>query len=265
MPFLQTDTSVQCAVKRLAGCIVFCPVNVVKRLIVGIQTDGVEQLVRLQAEKILCTDIQRVAGNEGAYGNAEKTVPVRTPLMVLPTLPRVLGQGEDVTLPVNVFAMEKGVADVTVSVKAEGPAKISGTDRTSIRFDGTGDTIVRFGLKTSEMEEGTAKVTVTATGGGYTASETVSVQVRNPNPPVTTLQAEEIAPGESREFAWQPSDGCSVNVGLAGFPSIDFNGSFSYLSEYQHSCTEQISAKGIALLSMKKLLSSENAAHPSAA
>ena len=204
--------------------------------------------------------VMLVAGNEGAYGNAEKTVPVRTPLMVLPTLPRVLGQGENVTLPVNVFAMEKGVADVTVSVKAEGPTKVSGTDRTSIRFDGTGDTIVRFGLKTSEMEEGTAKVTVTATGGGYTASETVSVQVRNPNPSVTTLQAEEIAPGESREFAWQLSDGCSVNVGLAGFPSIDFNGSFSYLSEYQHSCTEQISAKGIALLSMKKLLSSENAA-----
>ncbi|MFO7979122.1 MAG: MG2 domain-containing protein, partial [Bacteroidales bacterium] len=44
-----------------------------------------------------------VAGNQGAYGNAEKSVPVKKPLMVLATLPRVLTPAETVKLPVTVF------------------------------------------------------------------------------------------------------------------------------------------------------------------
>lgn len=47
-----------------------------------------------------------VAGQDGAYGNAEKTVPVRTPLMILSTLPRVLSTNEEIEVPVNVFALE---------------------------------------------------------------------------------------------------------------------------------------------------------------
>jgi uncharacterized protein YfaS (alpha-2-macroglobulin family) len=35
-----------------------------------------------------------VAGYEGAYGKTEKATPVRKPLMVLATLPRVLGPEE---------------------------------------------------------------------------------------------------------------------------------------------------------------------------
>ncbi|MFN8206857.1 MAG: alpha-2-macroglobulin family protein [Bacteroidales bacterium] len=52
-----------------------------------------------------------IAGNEKAYGFTEKTTPVRKPLMVVATLPRVLGPGENVGLPVTVFAMEKSVKE----------------------------------------------------------------------------------------------------------------------------------------------------------
>lgn len=60
-----------------------------------------------------------VAGdhNIAAYGNAEKTVPVRKPLMVLASLPRILSPGEKVTIPVTVFAMEKKVKNVSVNIK----------------------------------------------------------------------------------------------------------------------------------------------------
>ena len=54
-----------------------------------------------------------VAGQDGAYGNAEKTAFVRTPLMLLSTLPRVLSIQEDITVPVNVFAMEKQAVSYT--------------------------------------------------------------------------------------------------------------------------------------------------------
>ncbi|MBN1821497.1 MAG: hypothetical protein JW833_12305, partial [Prolixibacteraceae bacterium] len=58
-----------------------------------------------------------VAGNNGAYGNNEKEVKVRKALMLLATLPRVLGPGETFTLPVDVFAMKENVDEVKVSIE----------------------------------------------------------------------------------------------------------------------------------------------------
>src|SRR5690606_4281295 len=62
-----------------------------------------------------------VAGYEGAYGATEKTSKVRKPLMVLATLPRVLGPEEAVKLPVTVFSGETRLDKVTVEVSVKGP------------------------------------------------------------------------------------------------------------------------------------------------
>jgi len=58
-----------------------------------------------------------VARNESAYGNTEKTVPVKKPLMVLASLPRVLGPGETAQLPVTLFAMDKQIKDATIRIE----------------------------------------------------------------------------------------------------------------------------------------------------
>ena len=50
-----------------------------------------------------------IAGQEGSYGRTEKLLPVRKPVMVLTTLPRVLGPAETVELPVSVFAMKNSI------------------------------------------------------------------------------------------------------------------------------------------------------------
>ncbi len=80
-----------------------------------------------------------VAGQEGAYGNAEKTAFVRTPLMLLSTLPRVLSVQEEITVPVNIFAMENGVKNVTVSLQASGGGvQIVGAKQQSLTFNQPG-------------------------------------------------------------------------------------------------------------------------------
>jgi uncharacterized protein YfaS (alpha-2-macroglobulin family) len=71
-----------------------------------------------------------VAGFEGAYGNAEKATPVRKPLMVLATLPRVLGPEEKLKLPVTLFTMDKNIRQVKVSIKATGPLQVESPSRT---------------------------------------------------------------------------------------------------------------------------------------
>ena len=90
-----------------------------------------------------------VAGNpeKEAYGMAEKTTPVRKPLMVLASLPRKITPGERVTLPVTVFAMEKKVKNVTIKIKEDKASsfKISGGNATkSLTFDQPDEKMVYF-------------------------------------------------------------------------------------------------------------------------
>ena len=59
-----------------------------------------------------------VAAHKGSYGFAEKAVAVKKPLMLLATMPRVLGPGETIKLPVTVFAMENNIKNVNVTLQS---------------------------------------------------------------------------------------------------------------------------------------------------
>lgn len=203
-----------------------------------------------------------VAGKDGAYGSADKTVPVRSPLMILPTLPRILGCNEEVTLPVNVFAMEGGVSNVSVKVSVDGPVNIAGSSSKSLSFPTTGDKLASFSLATGSAE-GKAKVTVTATGGGYTATETINIDVRNANAATVRTARKAVKSGETASFEWQAFDTDADNwakVELASLPTVDFNGTFEYMNDYTYSCTEQLSAKALNYLYTGKFLEEKNAA-----
>jgi uncharacterized protein YfaS (alpha-2-macroglobulin family) len=190
-----------------------------------------------------------VAGHDGAYGNAATTVTVKSPLMVLATLPRQVAAGENVVLPVNVFALDDKVKDVKVTVKAEGALQADGATTETTHFDKAGDNVVRFALKTAG--EGSAKVTVTAEGGSRKTSETIDIQVVNPNPETVTIRQAKLAAGESVSF---DADGNST-ISLAGFPAVDAAGLFRTMKNYPYSCSEQLSAKGLTMLHLLPQLS----------
>ncbi|MDR0864025.1 MAG: alpha-2-macroglobulin, partial [Candidatus Symbiothrix sp.] len=191
-----------------------------------------------------------VAGQDGAYGNAEKTTPVRSPLMILSTLPRVISVNEEILLPVNVFAMENSVKDVTVKVETAGLLQATGGNSQSLRFAKPGDEMVYFSMKTG-AKTGIEKVTVTASGGGKTSKETIEIDVRNPNPAVILSESKWINAGESGNFNYQftgTSDDEWVRLEASRIPSIDVVRRFDYLNHYEHYCSEQLTSKALPLL-----------------
>ena len=194
-----------------------------------------------------------IAGHDGAYGSTDSTVPVQSPLMVIPTLPRALGSSEEVTLPVNVFAMEEDLKEATVEVKAEGPVEIVGASSQKVTFEGTGDKLVHFALKAA-AGEGVAKITVNARGGGHKTAETVALTVANPNPEVTNVQKFMLAKGASATV----SEGSLLQ--LAGFPALDAHQLFADMKNYQYNCSEQLSAKGLTYLHLLPMLSDKDSA-----
>lgn len=192
-----------------------------------------------------------VAGAEGAYGSAEKTAVVRTPLMLLSTLPRVLSTDEEITVPVNVFAMESQVKNATVTLQVSGGGvRVSGSASQSLAFARPGDQLVYFTLRTGG-QTGKAVINITAQGNGQQAKETIEIEVRNPNPVVTQRKSEWVEGGQSTELAYAiegAAPGDNVTLEVARIPSVDLSRRFDFLYDYEHHCTEQLTSKGLPLL-----------------
>lgn len=193
-----------------------------------------------------------VAGNEsGAYGNAEKTVQVKNPLMILSTLPRVAGPDEEILIPVNVFAMDKKVKNVTVNIESKG-GLFQYTDGTSksVAFTETGDKMVYFKVKVAK-KTGHETVVIKATGGGETATETVDIEIRNPNPPVLLSSQALVSANDTAVLNISFDDvqnGDWAKLEISRIPGIDLNKNLSYLLDYPHGCTEQVTSKAFPLL-----------------
>ena len=188
-----------------------------------------------------------VAAHDGAFGSAQKTVPVQSPLMVISTLPRQLGCGEEVAVPVNVFALEEGVKDVTVTLEADGPVELA--ERVQrLHFTGAGDQLVRFKLRALD-QEGVAHVRVAASGAGHKASEEIALPIVNPQAPVTRVERFTLAAGASRKVS-------GGQLQVSAFPVPDAHGLYAAMRDYPYDCTEQLSARGLTLVNLLPQLNS---------
>ncbi len=191
-----------------------------------------------------------VAGNEGAYGNTEKTTPVRKPLMVLATLPRVLGPGEEVKLPVTVFAMEDNIKKVNVSVETSDMLTIAGNKTAQLDFSQPGDEVVYFNIRVPE-KTGIATAEVKVKSGREEASYKIEIEIRNPNPDLTKYQEAVIDPGKEWTPSYMAFGMPGTNKGtleISSIPPIDFGRRLKYLLEYPHGCIEQTTSSAFPQL-----------------
>ncbi len=197
-----------------------------------------------------------VAGQDGAYGNAEKTTPVKQPLMVLATLPRVLGPKEKVQLPINVFAMDSKVKNVKLQVKSNNLVKIDGVTQKQITFNSVGDQVVNFDLEVGS-KTGTAKIEIIATSGNEKSTQTIELKVRQPNLPVTVYNETTI----EKQSSWSNTidlpgipNSNSAKIELSTIPPINLEKRLGYLIRYPHGCIEQKTSGAFPQLYLNNLI-----------
>ena len=195
-----------------------------------------------------------VAAKNGAYGSADRTMTVRAPLMLLSTLPRQLSCGERVQLPVNLFVTKEGIGDVEVSVKTQGPLSVAGESTRRVSISQPSETLVDFELTTDPTQSGPAKVIVAARGGGFEATDTVSIQVQNPLPKVYRSQTVVLGGGQTHRFDASDFQQGTGLLTLSPVPAIDFSGAFAFVEAYPHRCSEQLAARTMFLLYARQYL-----------
>lgn len=184
-----------------------------------------------------------IAGQNHAYGFAEKATPVRQNLMVLATLPRVLSPGEKLKLPVNVFAYNDNIKNVKITVSVKGQAKVLETTK-NITFSKKGDQMVDFDLEVLK-QLGNAKFEIKAESGDQISSQEIEIEVRNPFPVVSKVQEKILQPGESWSVTLK-KDGIKgsnkMSFEVSSIPSINALDRVNYLVRYPHGCVEQTSS-----------------------
>ncbi|MBI5916860.1 MAG: hypothetical protein HY842_15915 [Bacteroidetes bacterium] len=197
------------------------------------------------------------AHSDGAYGNAEKIVPVKKPLMALATLPRVLGPGETLRLPVSIFAMDKKVKNVDVQLaETTGLVTIGGGATKQLSFAQPGEDIVFFDLKVGE-KTGIAKFKISARGNGESATQDIEIDVRNPNPYVTNVFAGVLQGGGSWSQEAKPVGVSGTNSAIlevSSIPPLKLGERLRYLIQYPHGCIEQTTSAAFPQLYVDKLM-----------
>src|SRR5690606_22210361 len=176
-----------------------------------------------------------VAGQEGAYGFAEKAVAVKKPLMLLATLPRVIGPDETFKLPLTVFAMENNIKQVSLEVTGSGGLSVQNGKQT-LSFAQPGEKMAYATVKTGN-QTGVGKLRAVAKSGSETAVYDIEIDIRNPNPFITSVEKSDIA-GHS---TWQqeitplgPGNGNTAMVEVSSLPPINLSKRLNFLIRYPY-------------------------------
>ncbi|SHJ49131.1 alpha-2-macroglobulin family protein [Aquimarina spongiae] len=178
---------------------------------------------------------------KAAYGSTDKTTPVRKPLMVLTSIPRKITPGEKVTIPVTVFAMEKKVKNVTVSLKPNKGFTVVGEAQQQLSFAQPDEKMTYFDIEVLEGASIT-DIEVVASGNGEKASYSVPIDILNPNPMTTEITSVVLEPNSEQTinfdaFGIDGSNGATIE--FSSLPPMNFEGRLSYLIRYPHGCVEQ--------------------------
>jgi uncharacterized protein YfaS (alpha-2-macroglobulin family) len=184
-----------------------------------------------------------VAGdaNTSAYGSVEKATPVKSPLMVLASLPRKISPSEKVTIPVTVFATEKNIKKVSIQIKTSNGLKVMGSATQSLTFAEPDEKMAYFNLVVGSAT-GIAKVQVIATSGKEKSVYDVEIEMTNPNPVTNTFTDVILPPNSTKTISWKTFGVTGSNkarLEVSSMPTINLNGRLQYLIQYPHGCVEQ--------------------------
>jgi uncharacterized protein YfaS (alpha-2-macroglobulin family) len=200
--------------------------------------------------------VMAVAGRDGAFGVAEKSVPVRQDLMILPTMPRVMRPGEAFDLPVSVFVNRADIRKVQVQVEPGAMFRVNGPQIRTVEFSKPGDQIVSFPMATV-LTIGQGSVYIKAVAGTRKAESRIAIPVLAANPRILETLHAEIGAGESRDIpvkAFGLKGTNDVTLEFSMLPPFNLQKRLQFLIQYPHGCLEQTLSTAFPQLYLKQLM-----------
>lgn len=182
-----------------------------------------------------------IAAQKASYGFAEKNVVVKKPLMMLATLPRIVGPTEQINIPVTVFATKSNIRNVSVALQPNPLIEAVGAASQQIAFNGVGEQQLYFNARVKESA-GLGVIKIVATSGSEKATYEVEVDVRNPNAVITNISDKTLIASQSITGAINAigaGNESKAVIEITSIPAINLEKRLQYLITYPHGCIEQ--------------------------
>ncbi|MFZ5518990.1 MAG: MG2 domain-containing protein [Candidatus Zhuqueibacterota bacterium] len=194
--------------------------------------------------------IMAAACADNNFGNFEKKVLVREPIVLTPTFPRFVASRDQFVIPVSIFngTGSAGTFDATLNVK--GPARLiqSEVQRATIAAGAEGQ--VFFEVQADESM-GALEFRLSVQGNGKQTSMATEIPLRPPVPFITLSGQGSVKQGAPASFhfpsEWLPGT-TDFSISVSSFPAVQFAGSLGYLLHYPHGCVEQTTSQVFPLL-----------------
>ncbi len=189
------------------------------------------------------------------YISLEETIPVKQPLTLLPTVPRLVRPGDDFALPVSVFALDETVKEAKITLEISSNLSVTGPVSKTVTFTKPGESDIKFMLKAGDAI-GTADITIKGVSGSNTADYNVQLPIVSANPFFTEVQDTIIQPNKAitlipRKFGLAGTN--KAKIALSRMPDIQLDKRYAYLLRYPYGCIEQTVSSAFPQLFLNQL------------
>ena len=176
-----------------------------------------------------------------SYASLEKTVPVKQPLMILPTIPRVARPGDRFQCPVSVFAMDSAVNLVSLQLALSDNLQAVTEKELLIRFNRPAEKDTSFVIQAGK-QVGSGEIRLTAKSDGESAAASVHLPLNSPNPFYTEV-TDTVAAQNTPLILIPAKTGLEgtnqARLSVTRIPDIQLSKNISWLIRYPYGCIEQ--------------------------
>ncbi|HEX5757790.1 MAG TPA: MG2 domain-containing protein [Thermoanaerobaculia bacterium] len=200
--------------------------------------------------------LMAVAVQGERFGSSDRRVRVRSPLVLLPTFPRVLSFAETLRLPVSVRNDTGRDGAFRVALAVDGPARVEGDAATRVEVAHGREGMVHFDVRTADRS-GAVRMTVTAAGNGESSRSREEVPVR-PDLPVATAERSGAFQEAAAELPLADPDRFRPEtlhreLAIGPVPIVQFSGKLRDLLTYPYGCLEQTVSTAFPLVYLAEL------------
>ena len=210
-------------------------------------------LGRVKVMVVAITDKTR--SESDAWGSTEKSIKVRSPLMVLGSAPRAVTQGDEIIIPATLIATEDNLGTVTTTIKVdENMFDIIGEEQKKVTISKQGDKIVLFKLKVKDsvsLEYAGGRIELTSKAKGKSSTYTMDIPMRELTMPISHGNSYLVAAGKS----WSGTPALygapgtqKIMMEVSSMVQINSSQRMQYLSKYPYGCIEQTTSAVFPIL-----------------
>ncbi|MCG8581528.1 MAG: hypothetical protein MI866_16505, partial [Bacteroidales bacterium] len=196
-----------------------------------------------------------VGTQRGNFGHADKTVPVRSDVIMQPSIPRMLNPGDEFTLPVALFNLNKNISQADFTISTEGPLEIISKSKYTVDFSQNSEADIAFKVRVKKSV-GQAKIVIKGQAGDIVVESTTNIKVVPNATRQYNKETQKVMKGSSINMTVPKvgMDGTNnATLELSVFPNMDFNHRLKWLIRYPYGCVEQTTSAVFPQLMLKSM------------